>query len=64
MFTESLKALKLFEFSKVGDLYIDTRIKAPYDVGPKHVPLLHRLNNKDPLPKENEDYVIFVNFNI
>ena len=23
---------------------------------PNHVPLLHRINNKDPIPKENFDY--------
>jgi hypothetical protein len=42
--------------NQVYDLYTETRIRAPYDIGSKHKPKLNDVHNKDPLPKENHSY--------
>jgi hypothetical protein len=38
-------------------LYVDTKIRAPYDVLPNHKARLHLIKNKDPLPRENHNHV-------
>ena len=43
--------------AEVHSLYIDTKIRAPYDVLDKHRPILHK--NHDPIPNENYGHVIF-----
>lgn len=39
------------------DLYVDTKIRAPYDVMPKHRCRLDQRNDKNPLTTENHGYV-------
>lgn len=39
--------------SEIHDQFIDTRIRAPYDVIPEHRTKLDKLNNKDPIRNEN-----------
>lgn len=37
--------------------FIDTKIRAPYDVLPQHRTKLDKLNNKDPVQHENYGHV-------
>ena len=43
--------------NEVQNLFISKRLRAPFDVEPKHVPLLQKIHHKDPLSKDNYNYV-------
>lgn len=47
----------LFGICKVNDLYINTRIRSPFDVLPKHQTKLNKTNDHNPLTNENHGYV-------
>jgi len=41
---------------EVHNLFISKRIRAPFDVEPKQIPLLQNIHHKDPLTKKNFNY--------
>jgi hypothetical protein len=48
---------------QVYGLFLDTRIRAPFNTVPNQKPRLYGVHNKDPLPKENLGYVTTFQFN-
>ncbi|CAF1144484.1 unnamed protein product, partial [Brachionus calyciflorus] len=42
--------------SDVANLYLDTRIRTPYDVLPKHRALLDKINDHNPTTNENHGH--------
>jgi len=38
-------------------MYVNTKLKAPYELSPKHAPILHKISGKNPLTNENFGHV-------